>query len=226
MFGLQRLFSLRFGNLDGYGCFPGCVDLQEFVEEGAVLEHGGAHVFGGDLGGGGALGDGVGGAVVIDDAGMVDRDVGGALFEVGDGVAAGLHEGGDEIVGLNDRAAGMVDEAGLDDLPVGEEALAFGGGKVTDVEVVDALFTRGEGGLGVAFGAALEDGAVILGTKAGAEMLGLLFALIHNDGNYNGDDHDKSDDGDDESWVRWIELHGFSLLRGVGCDLLQEIGCE
>ena len=57
----------------GYGCdIVAHVDLQELVEEGAVLEHGGAHVFGGDLRAAGALGDGVGGAVVFDDAGMVD----------------------------------------------------------------------------------------------------------------------------------------------------------
>jgi hypothetical protein len=68
------------------------VYLQELVEEGAVLEHGGAHVFGGDLGAGGALGDGVGRAVVFDDAGMVDGDVGGTLLEVGDGIAASVHE--------------------------------------------------------------------------------------------------------------------------------------
>ncbi len=163
--------------LDGDRRLGAGVDLQELVEEGAVVEHGGAHVFGGDLGAGGALRDGVGGAVVFDDAGMVDRDVGGALLEVDDGIAAGVHEGGDELVGLDDGAAGVVDEAGLDELPLVEEALAFGGGEVVDVEAVDALFAGCEGGLGVALGAAFEDRALVLGAEASAQMLGLLAAL-------------------------------------------------
>lgn len=114
--------------------------LQEFVEERAVLNHRGAKVFGGGLVGGEAGGYGVRGAVVLDDAGMVDGDVGGALLEVGDGIAAGLHERGDEFVGFGDGALGMIDEAGLHGLPVGHEAFALGGAEVADLEVFDARF--------------------------------------------------------------------------------------
>jgi len=38
--------SRRLGKLDGYRRFVAHIDLQEFVEECAVLEHGGAHFFG------------------------------------------------------------------------------------------------------------------------------------------------------------------------------------
>jgi hypothetical protein len=97
----------------------GWANLKELIEEGAVLNHGAAEVFGGGIVGIEADGDGVGGAVGVDDAGMVDGDVGGTLIEVGDGVAASIHERGDELIGLEDGSLGMVDEAGLNGLPVG-----------------------------------------------------------------------------------------------------------
>ena len=47
------------GRLDRYGCFVAHVYLEELIEEGAVLEHGGAHLFGVGLVTGEALCDGV-----------------------------------------------------------------------------------------------------------------------------------------------------------------------
>ena len=202
-------------------------DLEELVEESAVLEHGRAHVFSGDLRATGALGNGVGGAVVFDDAGVVDRDVGGALLEVDHGIAAGVHERGDEFVGFDDGAAGVINEAGLHELPLVEEALAFGGCEVVDLEALDALFTSCEGGLGFALGATLEDRAFVFGAEAGAQAFGLLSALADKDGNNDCDDHDKNDDANDESWVRRIELHRLSLLQrddAICCKKYDAIG--
>ena len=191
------------------------VDLQKLVEEGAVLEHGGAEIFGGGFVACEALSDGVGGAVVFDDARVVDGNVGGALLKVGDWIAACVHERGDEFVGFDDGTAGVVDEAGLDDLPIGEEAFALGGCEVADVEGVDALFACGEGGLGTALGAAFKDGAIVFGAEAIAQALGILLALSDDHGNDDGKDDDKDYKADDEAWIRWIHLHGFSLLRGI-----------
>ncbi len=155
-------------------------------------------------------------AIVFDHARVIDGDVGCTLFEIGDGIATSVHEGGDEVVGLDDSAARVVDEAGLHNLPLADEAVAFGRGEIMDVEAIDALLASREGGLGIAFGTTLEDGAVILRAKPGAQMFGLLFALVDNDGNYHSDDHDKSNDANDESGVIRVELHRFNLLRGEG----------
>ena len=108
----------------------------------------------------------------------------------------------------------MVDEAGLHYLPLAEEAVAFGGSEIVDVEAVDALFARGEGGLSIAFGATFENSAVVLGAEAVAKMFGLLLALVDDDGYDHGDENYKYDDANDESGIIRIELHRFSLLRG------------
>lgn len=197
--------SLETGRLGSNGSLY--VDLQEFVEERAVLNHCGAQVFGGGLVGGEAGGYGVGGAVVLDDAGVADGDVGGALLEVGDGIAAGLHERGDELIGLGDRALGVIDEAGLDGLPVGDEALALGGGEVADFEVFDARFAGFESGFGLLPGALLEHRAIVLRAKVLAQFRGFILALAHEDNDAPGDDENEDDQSDDESWVGRIKLH-------------------
>ena len=176
-------------------------DLQELIEEAAVVEHGGAQVFGGVLVAAGAEGYVVGRAVVFDDAGMIDGDVSGTLLEVGDGVAAGVHERCDELVGFDDGAFRVVDEAGLDGLPVGEVTVAFGGCEVANVELFYALFAGSEAGFGFAGGTVLEDGAVIFCAEALTKSGGCFAALADVDG--DSDHYDQSDDnqGNDESRV-------------------------
>ena len=166
-------------------------ELKELVEEGAVLNHGGAEVFGGGLVAVEADGDGVGGAVGVDDAGMVDGDVGGPLIEVGYGIAASVHEGGDELIGFEDGSLRVVDETGLNGLPIGFGAFAFGGGEVAKVEVFDTRLAGLEMGLGAAFGTLLEDGTVVLGAEALAQLCGGVATMVLVD--RNGDDEDESD---------------------------------
>jgi len=162
------------------------------------VDHGVAHVFGGGFVAAEAKGYVVGGAVVFDDAGMFDGDVGGALVEVGDGIAAGVHERGDQFIGFDDGAFGVVDETRLDGLPVGEIALAFGGGEVADVKFVYALFAGGEAGFGLGCGAMLEDGAIVFRAEALTKAGGLLAAVADDEGNGDHDDHRYDNQGNDE----------------------------
>jgi hypothetical protein len=98
---------------------------KQVLEERTVVEDGFAEILGGGFAAAVSEGDLVGCAIVFDDAGMVDREIGGALLEVGDGIAASGHEEIDEPVCLVDGLSGSVDEAGLDGAPLGDEALVL-----------------------------------------------------------------------------------------------------
>src|SRR5258708_3729616 len=94
----------------------------QLLEQRVVVHHGLTQVLRRRL----AAGDrGVAGAVVLDDSGVLDGQMGGVLFEIGDRIAAGLHHVGDELVGLDYGRGGTVDEVRLDPQPVGPILLAL-----------------------------------------------------------------------------------------------------
>ncbi|PYM19957.1 MAG: hypothetical protein DMD81_02725 [Candidatus Rokuibacteriota bacterium] len=75
-------------------------DLEQVLEEGAVMFHGLPQVFG--LGGSFRVdhGDPVRRAIVMDHAGVIHGDVRDALLEVADGIAARFHQVAHEMIGF------------------------------------------------------------------------------------------------------------------------------
>jgi len=81
---------------------------------------------------------------------VVDGDVGGLLLEVGDGVAAAVHDLLDEDVRFDERPRGVVHEAGLERLPLGGVAVPLLRRELLDRQAFHASLAFGE----LAFGRA------------------------------------------------------------------------
>src|SRR3954447_1104630 len=113
--------------------------LEQLVEEGPVMHHRLPQIFGRAVAGGRGPGEPVAFAVVLDDVGVVDGDVGGPLFEVVHRVAAIRHHLLDQHVRLAESAVRIVHEARLDALPLAEIALACAGREGPDVELIAPL---------------------------------------------------------------------------------------
>ena len=92
----------------------------------------------------------VGLAIGLDDPRVVDGDVGGALVEVVDRIAAVLHDGLDQHVRLSRGPFRIVDEARLHALPLADVALSRSGRERRDLELSAALGAGRELGLGLA----------------------------------------------------------------------------
>src|SRR4051794_32650986 len=193
-----------------YGLVVGCaaaaprrvggrlVRAEELDKQRAEVHHRLAQVLGARLSRGRTAGDVVGGAVVLDDLGVVDGDIGRALVElVGDGVAAVAHDLHHERVGLADGGRGLVDEATLGVAPAVGVAVARGGLELADLELVAPLTALAQLGLGfAAVAAALLDRGLVFGAEALLQLL--RSPLAHeNDRSDDQGDHDDRHDHDD-----------------------------
>jgi hypothetical protein len=118
--------------------------LDQFGEQVAVVDHRLAQVFRAGVAAGVPQRHVMGDAVVGDEARVVDRQVGGALLEVGDRIAAGRHHLADQLVGAGDRRTGVVDELGLHMAPAVDVTVGLDGGQAADVEALDALLPAPE----------------------------------------------------------------------------------
>ena len=112
------------------------------------------------------LGDVVRGAVVLNDLGVVDRDVGRALLEVGHRVPALIHDLGHEPVGVADRRGRVIDEPCLDGPPTGAEPRASVGLERVDRQLLDALLPLRERRLRAALAPVLVDRPGVLRPEA------------------------------------------------------------
>src|SRR5581483_7192223 len=116
---------------------PRLLGVEQLVEQLAVVHHRLAQVL--RLAGAVAVRVLARGAVVLDDIGLLDRDVLHAAVEVRDGEAARLHRAIDEGRGAVDGGARVIDELRLGGVPVGEEALALVGVERAEAQAANAL---------------------------------------------------------------------------------------
>ena len=116
--------------------FAGLQVMKQLIEDGAVLDHGDAELFGGGFKLAWPKGNTVRDAVVFHDAGVGDGEIGGTLLEAGQGVAARLKKRVDQVVGFRNGGPGMVDEAGLDGVPFGDKAIPLGGAKIANLQAI------------------------------------------------------------------------------------------
>ena len=122
---------------------------------------------------------------------MVDRKVSHLAIEVGHRIPASPHDLVNELISPGDSAFRIVDELLLDPAPVGHEALPFGRGQWSDVELADSLLPIHQ--LGFAFSPAeLPDRPIVFRCITRPESLGpLLLPQQHaDDGEREDDDTD------------------------------------
>ncbi len=144
-------------------------------------------------------------AVVVDDDGVVDRDVGGAQLEVDNRVAALGEQFAHQAVGLDQHALGIVDERGLQALPGLREARHLGRSERHDLEVLHALLAPPEFRLGLGLAAEPGRDGVVLRPEALPEPLRLIGAIGEPGDGADQDHHD----GDDEDQGGCAErVHG------------------
>ena len=72
--------------------------------------------------------------VVLHDPGMVDRNVGRTLIEIGYGIATSFHKRGHQVVGFCDRPFWRIDKTRLYGFPPVRKSFAFHRIKIADVE--------------------------------------------------------------------------------------------
>ena len=113
---------------------------QEILEKGAVVYQGLAQILGVRFAARAAARDVVGDPVVAHQFGVVHRQVGRAVLEVADGVAARAHHLGEQLVRLSDRRARIVNEPGLHLPPALRELRRLAGRQCVQIKRVHALF--------------------------------------------------------------------------------------
>ncbi len=148
--------------LCGGSCCDGIRRPEKVIEDGAVLDHCSALLFGGgrDLAQGG--GDGVSAALVFHNAGIVNRDIGCALLKVGLGITTSLKKCGDQVVGLSNSSVRVINEAGLHRFPLGYESLPFRDAEFANFQCAHAGFTIGQLCFGLARRTMLQNRTIIL----------------------------------------------------------------
>src|SRR5262249_47045184 len=138
---------------------------QKFLEEGAVTHDGLAEILGRRLAVSGPLRDLVRPSIVVDDAGMVYRDVGSRLLEAADGIPRRLHGLGDEPIGVRDGAVRVVGEVRLHLSPLARETRARRRVEVADLQVRHPLRPRLELRFCLVEVRSLANRAVVFGTE-------------------------------------------------------------
>jgi hypothetical protein len=113
--------------------------VQEILEQGPVMHHGLAQVFGCGFARGIASGDEMRRPIIFHDLGMVDRNVGSALLEVAHWISARCHHVGDETVCFGNGFARGVYELGLDRAPCGGVTADLRRLQFTDVKFLQTL---------------------------------------------------------------------------------------
>lgn len=123
--------------------------LEQFVDERAIVDDRLAQVLGVGLAAVVAPRNRVRGPVVLDHRRMVDRNVGRPVLEVADRLAAAQHQFAHQLIGFRQRAFRVVDEAHLQAAPRLAEMGCVRRGQRHDVQLLHALFTRPQFGLGL-----------------------------------------------------------------------------
>ena len=81
----------------------------------------------------------VGQPVVFHHARMVDRNVRGALIEIGDGIAPSRHDRRHQVIRFRNSSLRRIDKAGLHGLPLLRIPLVFHRIEIANVELVNSL---------------------------------------------------------------------------------------
>src|SRR5687767_12165806 len=167
------------------------IRLQQIPEQSAVVHHCLAQIFRGRLARRMLDSYFPGRTVVHDDVRVIDRNVGDALLELPDRIAACGHQLADEPVRFGDRPARIVNKARLNAAPRIVVSLGVSRAEWMDVQLGHALCTGLERCLGFSDVALLPDGAVVLSTEPLTQLLAPH--AVHSDP-YDGADQHQGDE--------------------------------
>jgi hypothetical protein len=163
------------------------------------------------------------GAVVLDDAAMMYRQIGGALIEVGYRIAARLHHLFDQSVGASHRAARIIDEHCLYVPPLLRERTALLGRERPNLQGVHSLLTPHQFILGATLIADLADGSRVLGPIQSAKIL--RAATLHGDvprcDTYH---YDRDENPDNRSCAH--DLLPRVMIRSVDGEWTLQLRCQ
>ena len=131
------------------------------------MHHGLPQFLGVDLSGMTRVGERTGGAVVLDDRRVLDREVGCTLLEILGRVAAGTHDLVDQLIGVGHGNSGIIYEVCLNTGPARGETRAVGGAQLMEMNNARARRARlaSSRSARVALPCSLFDRTVILGTE-------------------------------------------------------------
>jgi hypothetical protein len=111
------------------------------------------------------------GAIVHDDAGVIDGNVSDPLLKIADGIATGGHDFSNQPIGFRHGASRVIYETRLNSAPRGVEAIGIGWDERADVQLRHALRPRLERGFGLADVAFNADGSVVLRSESLSKSL-------------------------------------------------------
>ena len=77
--------------------------------------------------------------VVLHHSGMIDRNVGGTLIEIGYGIATSFHYGGHQVIGFCDRPLRGIDKTRLYGLPPFRKTFVFDRIEIANIELFNPL---------------------------------------------------------------------------------------
>lgn len=130
-------------------------------------------------------------AVVHHHVSVIHRDVGHALLEVANRVAARRHDLANEPIGLGHGTSRVVNEACLNGTPRGIEPRRIGWRQRTDVERVNTLRACLELGLGLSDRAFAANGSVVLRSETMSKLFAAATAEREPGNRRNQDDRNQ-----------------------------------
>jgi hypothetical protein len=179
---------------------------DQMIKERAIVNHCLAKVLRAGFASAMAEGDFMSGSVVVDHGGMIDGDVGGSLFEIGDRIAAHSHDSAKQLIGLSDGAGGVVHEMGLHAGPFVDEMSAIGRTQGAQVVGLHAVRAFRQFGFGAAAVPTFSDGTFVLRSELSAKA---RTASVARKQVRNKPDDDQQDncDRNDLTGVQVREIH-------------------
>jgi hypothetical protein len=139
--------------------------FKQFLEQGSVMDHRFPQVFRTGLSAVVPEGDIVGRSVILNNDGMVNRYVSGALFEVTDGIASRLHNLHHEAVRHRYSTFGIINKTSLHFVPTLFKAGAVHWAQRSKFKALSALLPKFENTLALANVSLVADHPVVLGPK-------------------------------------------------------------
>src|SRR6202047_833937 len=121
--------------------FPNRWYLHQFLEQRAVMNHRRSQIFRTCSIVANSQRNPMRRPVVLHHSGMVDRNVGGTLIEIGHGIATRAHQRGHQVIGFGDRSLRGIDKPRLYGLPLFRKTFAFPWVKIANVELFNPLLT-------------------------------------------------------------------------------------
>ncbi len=142
--------------------------------------------------------------IILDNSGMIHRDIRGTLLEVAGRIAADGHHVNQQAIGVGDRGSGCIDKLRLHTPPRFEEASAVGWGECTDMQMLNSGVTLRERGLCVPLATCiLHRPRIFRLAELRAQSVG--FDLAGRNPDTRANDYDNDGSNNDQSELQCVD---------------------